>query len=395
MRSRRLQSRQHGRSVGVRTARRPLRRPALLVAVVVSVAILAGACDFSAQDRDRAAGPFTPNNESVAVQSAPPPQSTPPEQTEPPPPPGPCVDPDPSVIATCLASTGGLMPGDEQGNTTVVAERTTGKIISSKRYGPQRTIASFDVDGSGDGGLIAFAMSPTYAQDQLIYALITTPSDNRVVRLAPGDVAKPILTGIPKGATGNMGAMMFRSPHELVVATGDAGDPGAATNPGSLAGKVLSVTSLTSGANPPPRVLASGFGSDVALCSGKSQTLYATDRGATEDRLQALGDSGPRVLWTWPDRPQIAGCAVAAGQIFVTTTRTQHIESITEPTRERPTVEPPQVVLDKRYGALGRIVGLDSGLLQFATVNKAYGSPVSTDDRVVRFFPPSKAENRT
>lgn len=129
------------------------------------------------------------------------------------------------MIATCLASTGGVRAGDDEGAVTVVAERTTGKIITTKRYGPQRVVASFDVDGSGDGGLIDFAFSPTYQQDQLIYALITTPTDNRVVRLAPGDVAKPILTGIPKGATGNMGAILFASPSELLVATGNAGNP--------------------------------------------------------------------------------------------------------------------------------------------------------------------------
>ena len=387
----------HDRRRGARSfSSSPLRaRLAVLWALLIVVVMLGGCADFTQQDRDSDAGAFSANNESMAIKKQPPPQESPTE-TQPPPPPGPCVDPDPAVIATCLASTGGVMPGDDKGDVTVVAERTTGRLITTKRYGPQRLLGQFDVDGSGDGGLVDFAFSPTYSQDQLIYALITTPSDNRVVRLAPGDVAKPILTGIPKGANGNMGSMFFKSPTELIVATGDAGNPGAAGDPSSLAGKILSVTALSAGAQARPRILASGLGSNVALCpSASSGTLYFSDQTDTEDRVQVLDTAGPKVLWTWPDKPQIAGCAVTSGSIYVTTTRTQQIQVINEPTREKPTITPPAVVLEKRYGALGRIAALESGLLQFATVNKAYGKPVSTDDRVVKFFPPSSTEDRT
>lgn len=370
-------------------------RVAVLLGILGLVVALAG-CDFSQQDRDQAAGQFSENDENFNLPSTPP-QSTPQEGPSPsPPPPGPCVDPDPAVIATCLASTGGLRAGDDQGEVTIVAERTTGKIITTKRYGPPRTVATFPVDGSGDGGLIDFAFSPTYDQDQLVYALITTPSDNRVVRLAPGDVPKPILTGIPKGATGNMGAMLFASPTELVVATGNAGNPAAANDPASLAGKLLSITDLSSGGNARPKVLTSGLGSNVSLCPNNSGTLYIADQGQTEDRLQSVDESGTAtVLWTWPDKPQIAGCAATTGQVFVSETRGQRIEAITAPTRDNPTVNPPTVVLDKRYGALGKMTALENGVIQFATVNRAYGQPVSTDDRVVRFIAPPAGESRT
>ena len=49
-------------------------------------------------------------------------------------------------------------------------------------------------------------------------------------------------------------------------------------------------------------------------------------------------------------------------------------------------------VLEKRYGAIGRMRPVGNGLIQFATVNKQYGPKVvSTDDRVVRFLVPSGA----
>ena len=111
--------------------------------------------------------------------------------------------------------------------------------------------------------------------------------------------------------------------------------------------------------------------------------------------MQIVESGGPKVLWTWPDKPDVAGCAVSSGQIFVTTTRTQQILALTEPTRDKPTITPPAVVLEKRYGALGRIVSSASGAMLFATVNKASGNPVGTDDRVVRFIPPASSENRT
>ncbi|PWD44425.1 glucose dehydrogenase [Gordonia paraffinivorans] len=366
----------------------------MLVTILAVITLAVGGCaNFTEQDRQREAGAFTPNSRPSGQAEPTPPPATP-RETQPPPS-GPCVDPDPAVIATCLASTGGLMPGDDQGEVTVVAERTTGKIITTKRYGPERVLAQAPVDASGDGGLIDFAFSPTYSQDRLIYALITTPSDNRVVRLAPDDVPKPILTGIPKGATGNMGSMFFRTPTELVVATGDAGDPAAADNPSSLAGKVLVITSFTSGANPRPRILADGFGSSVALCPNEDGTIYVADQKAAEDRVQVLEEGGPKVLWTWPDKPQIAGCGVANGSIFVSTTRTQRIEGIREPTREDPTVTAPAVVLDRRYGALGRMTALPNGVLQVATVNRQVGDPKPTDDRVFRFLPQGGGNDRT
>ena len=38
--------------------------------------------------------------------------------------------------------------------------------------------------------------SPTYSQDRLTYAYISTPTDNRVIRIADGDAPKDLLTGI-------------------------------------------------------------------------------------------------------------------------------------------------------------------------------------------------------
>ena len=119
-----------------------------------------------------------------------------------------------------------------------------------------------------------------------MYAYVSTPTDNRVIRIADGDVPKPILTGIPKGATGNMGALIFTSPTTLVVLTGDAGDPALAADPGSLAGKLLRIEQPTTVNQAPQTTALSGIGAGGGLCIDPSDgSLYVTDR--TPDRRPA------------------------------------------------------------------------------------------------------------
>lgn len=358
---------------------------ARIVITLVAAAVMVTGCSdgFAEQDRNREAGDFSTNVDPPIEQ----PKQTPPseEPADPGAPTGPCPDPDPTVIATCLDATSGLQPASADATSTIVAQRTSGKIVRTKRGGPTVDVASFDVDASGDGGLLDFALSPDFSQDQLVYAYITTPTDNRVVRLAPGDVAKPIVVGIPKGDTGNMGTIFFKGPDELLVATGDAGNPGAAADPGSLAGKLLSVTDLSSGGNTPPKILTSGLGDNPALCPDVvTGALYLTDQAPAEDRLQLISPTGTgRTLWTWPDKPETAGCAAVNGVIMVSQTKTQRLQAITAPTEEKPTTAEPITVLEKRYGAFGRLAAVPGGLFQVGTVNKQTGTAGPTDDRVI------------
>lgn len=354
-------------------------------AVVVATALVGSCADFSQQDESAHAGAFSSAAEGPQNPPTEPPDTSQDEQD---PPTGPCVDKNPAVIATCLGTTSGVRPASADGKSTYVAERTTGNIIISKRYGPQRVIATVPVDGSGDGGLIDFELSPGYQQDQLIYALISTGSDNRVVRIAPGNSVKPILTGIPKGATGNMGSISFASPTELRVATGDAGDPAAAENPGSLAGKLLTIDPNVAGGR--PRIVASGLGSNVSLCpSPEDGALYLADSGAAGDRLLQVEAGGLKKLWSWGARPGLTGCAVSGGTITVSMATKFRLELLRAPTNTDPTVgEPQESDMKKQYGAVGRLTSLGSAV-QLATVNKSVpGAPAaSTNDRVAIISP--------
>src|ERR1700759_3360461 len=213
------------RNLACMTQRRPLR--GVLALLCAALLICSGCARFSETQSE----PFT-TEPQLAPGASPPPPPPPPL----PPKPFPKACPAPGVMQGCLESTSGLiMLPDSQ--SALVAERTTGAVKEVSTHAEPKVKMVIPVDPSGDGGLLDIVKSPTYDQDRLMYAYTSTPTDNRVIRIADGDVPKNILTGIPKGTTGNVGALMFTSPTTLVVMTGDAGNPAMAADPASLAGK--------------------------------------------------------------------------------------------------------------------------------------------------------------
>lgn len=350
----------------------------------MTAAMLAGCARFD----DSNSSPFTPAPEIGAAELQPttPSEAPPTSDQNAPPPSGPCVDPDPAVIATCLDTTGGLVALPD-GQSTLVAERRTGRIMEVAADRIPVEFARIDVDGTGDGGLLDIALSPTYAEDRLLYALVTTDSDTRVVRLAPGDVPKDILTGIPRGATGNRGSIDFYTPNELLVLTGDNGDPVAAADPNSLSGKLLRVTSLSPTANPPrPQIALSGIGTAGDVCTDGTGNIYVTDRTAIEDRLQRIDKLGAvfSPVWTWPDRPGVAGCAAGDGGVAVALTTAKAVAALTTDANTGAVSAEPTLLIQDRYGQLNGATSSADGQILVGTVNKSGAEPGPTDDRVVK-----------
>ncbi|WP_063004230.1 PQQ-dependent sugar dehydrogenase [Nocardia salmonicida] len=320
------------------------------------------------------------------------------EPTEPPPlptrsprPKGPCIDPDPNVVATCLDSGAGLV---SLGGYALVTERRTGRILQVTLVDPSMPqlppveIATIQVDAKGDGGLSDIALSPTFREDGLIYAYVTTPSDNRVVRISQAGTVKPILTGIPRGSDGNRGAIEWASPTALMVLTGDAGNTSAANDPGSLSGKILRLDNPSSGTNT-PTVVGSGLGAAGDICRDGKKGMWVTDRTATEDRLQHLGADGDlRVAWTWADQPGVGGCAATpGGGVAIALTEGKALAVFaTDPATFAVTIAPSMLVLDVYGKLLGAAPGGD-GSIWVTTTNKTDGTPGEFDDRVVQIPP--------
>lgn len=347
--------------------------------------VLVGGC---ARFDDSASSPFTPEPTLHGANIDPKKPSQPPTSTTRPS--GPCIDPDPAVVATCLDTTGGLVA---LGDGALVAERRTGRILKVAPETPPTEVARVDVDGSSDGGLSDIALSPTFHEDGLMYAYITTASDNRVVRIAEGGgPPKDILTGIPKGASGNHGAIDFATPTQMLVLTGDAGNPGAANNPSSLAGKLLRVNSPAPGAT--AEVAVSGIGIAGDVCRDSKDSIWITDRTAVEDRLQRLGGDGVvTTAWTWPDRPGVAGCAAATDGVAIALTKAKALAIAAADQNTHAVTSAPTLLAQDKYGQLGgAAVGAD-GSIWVGTVNKTDGQPGPYDDRVVRIPPPQAGGN--
>ena len=367
---------------------------------VGGVLLTAGCATFSDQPKD-----WSPQEE-LTPQAGPDPQlpgdegrgsgapggDEPPPPSEVPPPDG-CTDYNQAVIGTCLDTVGAVaaLPGDGAEPAALVGERTTGRIMRVMRGAKPQVVATIPVDGSTDGGLTGLALSPTYAEDQLLFAYITTPTDNRLVRIAPGDSPKPVVTGIPRGARGNKGALGLDHRGSLLLATGNAGDTAAAKNSRSLAGKVLRVdgTGQPAPDNPTPTsaVVANGLNSPGGVCSSlDGSRMWVTDRAPDRDLLYKVEPGKPlgAPAWTWPDRPGVAGCVSTPDAVWVVTSRVGNLQSLPLAADGSFTGKP-QITMGgaEGFGLLGGFDLINEQVAVAGTVNKDGGRPVSSDDRAV------------
>jgi len=356
------------------------------VSLVATAGLLAGCASFD----NSASKPFTPAPTVIPEGSGP--TTTPPPPSAARRPAGPCVDPDPNVVVSCLDTTGGLavLPDGQQ---AIVSERITGRLLKVVAVDPSQVppapveVGRLDVDAVGDGGLSDVTLSPTYDQDGLMYAYITTPTDNRIVRIGAGGVPKTILTGIPKGTTGNRGAIDFVSPTQMVVETGDADDPSLSIDPNSLAGKVFTIDNPAPG-SADPKIIASGIGIAGGVCPDHKDSIWFTDRTATEDRLQRIAPDGTvSTGWTWPDRPGVAGCTGTPDGVAISLTAGKAVAYATADPNTHAITTPPTLVAQNKYGALNGAALASDGYVWVDSANKpAVAGPL--DDRVIRIPPP-------
>jgi glucose/arabinose dehydrogenase len=313
---------------------------------------------------------------------------------------------DPNVVATHLSAPVGLVLMPD--GTALVGERTTGRIVRVQpRAGrPTPTVRVLHgLDTSGDGGLLDLALSPTYVEDGLIYAYVTTPTDNRVVDFTLDGPVTAVFTGIPKGRRGNTGRILFGADGDLYVGTGDAGNPALAAKPHSLAGKVLRLDSIGDPAkdNPVPSspIWTSGHRVVDGLCSvGTTRWIYEVEAGSP-DEVNLLGagtfygsprlrsDAVPPVAGLPSEAGGPGGCAVLDRRLWVTSLSGEAL--LWTPLRPgvlSPTVGGFSTELKHKYGRLRTVVAAPDGALWLTTSNRdGFGKPVPTDERVIRFLP--------
>ncbi|WNV74543.1 PQQ-dependent sugar dehydrogenase [Geodermatophilus sp. DSM 44513] len=375
------------------------RRGRRLAAAAVLTVVLA-ACGGEGYEPS---GPFRPRPEG------PPPQVGPPTESPQVPGPGDPADPesdeeagDPNVVASGLTVPTGLVVLPD--GTAVVGERETGRLLQVfPDRSPARELMTLPgIDTAGDGGLLGLAISPTFPEDGLFYAYVSTATDNRVVRFPMGSTPNPVLTGIPRGETHNGGGLAFAPDGTLFVGTGDTADPALAQDPASLAGKVLHVDVFGRAVGAGP-VYSSGHADVTALCPG-GEALFATDDSAEgPDELVAVvegGDggwpaaapdsAGPVVDFP-PAEGGLAGCAVAGRTVFLGALDGRRVHTV-QLDGTGALAEEPGEFLVERYGRLRTVVLDGEGALWITTSNEdGVGTPAEDDDRVLRVFPPGGA----
>jgi glucose/arabinose dehydrogenase len=164
--------------------------------------------------------------------------------------------------------------------TTMLVTERPGRVrvIEDGRL-RERPAATIDVQASGEGGLLGLAVREGFA-----YVYYTAADGNRVARFPLGDdlsfgAEEVLLDGIPSASFHDGGRIAFGPDGMLYVATGDAGNPEAAADRGSLAGKILR---LAPGGGE-PEVWSWGHRNPQGLAWADDGTMYAAEHGPSGD----------------------------------------------------------------------------------------------------------------
>lgn len=313
----------------------------------------------------------------------------------------------PEVVAAGLDTPWGLafLPD----GSALVAERDTGRVLQvAPGAAPTEVAVLSDVRASGEGGLLGLAVSPDYAQDELVFAYFTSARDNRVMRFRLGEAPQVILEGIARANIHNGGRLAFGPDGMLYVSTGDAGSPARAQDPSSLNGKILRIQPDGSPApgNPDPAspVWSLGHRNVQGLTWDASGRMFAPEFGQnTWDEVNEIvaggnygwpdvegpGDGGGRFvapLVTWrTSQSSPSGAAVVGDALYVAALRGQRLWRI-------PIVPgglgEPEAVIDGDLGRLRTVALAPDGALWVTTSNRdGRGDPARDDDRILRFAP--------
>jgi len=312
------------------------------------------------------------------------------------------------VITTGLTSPWGLafLPD----GSALISERDTGQIKRVPADGGKATTVGRvrGVVPNGEGGLLGIAVPPGASPDA-VYAYYTGARDNRVVRIAWDGRAlgrqTPILTGIPKNTYHDGGRLLVEPDGTIVVATGDAGDPGLSQARRSLAGKILRITpdGRPAAGNPNPKspVYSLGHRNVQGLARDSAGRLWASEFGQSDvDELNlirpgrnygwpVLEGSGndpryvdPAVEWSPTSTASPSGIAILDDVAYVASLRGEVLWQVP---LDGDTAGKPRAL---RLGDLGRLrtvaVAPDGALWLVTSNTDGRGSPRAKDDRILR-----------
>jgi glucose/arabinose dehydrogenase len=291
--------------------------------------------------------------------------------------------------------------------SALVSERDSARVLSIDD-GRVREVGRVDSAApQGEAGLLGLAVSPSYDEDRLVFAYVSTAEDNRVVRMEYdgrrlGD-PRPVLTGIPNGSIHDGGRLLFDDGGNLFVSTGETGEPSLAQDRDSLGGKILRITPDGDPAPGNPvqgsPVWSMGHRNVQGLAFDDTGRLWATEFGqSTWDELNLIeerrnygwplvegrGDldeyRNPFVTWRTEDASP-SGLAFLDGSLWAGALRGQRLWQV--PVTADGTGEPRGWLVGD-YGRIRTVVTAPDGNLWVATSNRdGRGDPAEEDDRIL------------
>lgn len=294
--------------------------------------------------------------------------------------------------------------------SALVSERDTTRVLAISTGGEVRALGRMDAARpQGEAGLLGLAVSPSYDGDSLVYAYLSTDSDNRVVRMEYDgrQLGEPevVLDGIPNGFIHDGGRLTFGPDGMLYVSTGETGQPDLAQDRDSLAGKILRITPEGRPAPGNPvngsPVWTMGHRNVQGLAFDEQARLWASEFGSdTWDELNRIekgrnygwplvegrGDldeySNPFAQWRTSEASP-SGLAFAEGALWMASLRGQRLWRVT--VGEDGSIGRPQAFFVGEYGRLRTVVAAPDGSLWLSTSNRdGRGDPGRDDDRILR-----------
>jgi glucose/arabinose dehydrogenase len=294
--------------------------------------------------------------------------------------------------------------------SALVGERDTRRVLAIPAGGGRpRAVGEVSIAApQGEAGLLGLAVSPTYDEDSLVYAYVSTAEDNRVVtmRYADGTLGRPrpVLTGIPNGFIHDGGRLLFADDGTLFVSTGEIGEEQLAQDRGSLAGKILHITPDGDPAPDNPvkdsPVWSMGHRNVQGLAFDDRGRLWASEFGQnTWDELnqidrgrnygwpvhegRAEGESryrDPFVQWRTSEASP-SGLAFHEGSLWMASLQGERLWQV--PVTDRGVGRARDWFVGD-YGRMRTIVVAPNGNLWLTTSNRdGRGSPAPQDDRIL------------
>lgn len=295
--------------------------------------------------------------------------------------------------------------------SALVSERDTTRVLAIPAGGGDpREVGRLGIAApQGEAGVLGLAASPTYDDDRLVYAYVSTADDNRVVRMEYDGrrlgEPEPVLTGIPNGFVHDGGRLLFADDGNLFVSTGEIGEEQLAQDRDSLAGKILRITPDGDPAPGNPvdgsPVWTMGHRNVQGLAFDDEGRLWASEFGAdTWDELnridegrnygwplyegRAPGDQDqyrdPFVQWRTAEASP-SGLGYLDGSLWMASLRGQRLWQV--PVTDTGTGKPRDWFVGD-YGRMRTVVVAPDGNLWVTTSNRdGRGNPAAEDDRIL------------